>query len=712
MSSNEDSSVFSAPECTICANASALVRTGENPFPSQITQTMFRPATQFGTVKDLAESATRCAACETMLAKLIARSQGNKVRPFADDDVIEMAYIRFMGAWEISVMAPDIPLQPSSKLTLSSLRAIRHLDPQQPAPSLQEKETTAFAMGNSGVDFSRIKNWLLYCDTHHGGTCHDIQDPWKKVDSPEVLYFVDVENECVSLLPGTTPYLTLSYVWGTHPSPLVSTIANISLLSTPHSLSESSPLGTRLPQTIRDAMAVTRLLGHRYLWIDRLCIIQDDHASKPTHIAAMAAIYGNARLTIIADTHSSSAAGLPGVHAPTRIPFTTITLPSLVALLLDDPLSENSPKSYKNRGWTLQEELLSPRTLKFTPHETKYMCLKSRFREVRNDIHQVRDNRTSSIEMRLFKQQPDVMTYGHLATDYTARLLTYDRDAVNAFSAIISAYSMSMGGMLYGVPEVLFEGALLWDSHTPLRRRDGTAAPSWSFLGWKGKGLSVRTWSALYNNTGRDQERRNVYFQSQVRLVACVEFCKVDEEGKREKVGSSYYGVDADDEEYRHRVPIPREPHAVGKMEWGPVVMVRTQMGNVMVGEGFAGEDGRCKDVKLLGDDGAVIGALRLNGLENGVSGTKVSMVVISRGITSQRPHTWEMPEMAVIHADCGPFCFSGSCKAEKRFVPYDFYNVLWVRFVDGIAYREGIGRVLRSAWDRLGAEEVEISLG
>jgi hypothetical protein len=32
----------------------------------------------------------------------------------------------------------------------------------------------------------------------------------------------------------------------------------------------------RLPKTFRDAIQVTRELGQRYLWIDSLCIIQDD----------------------------------------------------------------------------------------------------------------------------------------------------------------------------------------------------------------------------------------------------------------------------------------------------------------------------------------------------------------------------------------------------------------------------------------------------
>jgi hypothetical protein len=47
-------------------------------------------------------------------------------------------------------------------------------------------------------------------------------------------------------------------------------------------------------------MTVTSRLGYRYLWVDRLCIIQDNDAHRRLHLASMAAIYANASITIIA----------------------------------------------------------------------------------------------------------------------------------------------------------------------------------------------------------------------------------------------------------------------------------------------------------------------------------------------------------------------------------------------------------------------------
>jgi hypothetical protein len=55
-----------------------------------------------------------------------------------------------------------------------------------------------------------------------------------------------------------------------------------------------------LSQVFRDAILVARRLHIRYLWIDSLCIIQDDEKDWQTESAKMASIYKDALLTIAA----------------------------------------------------------------------------------------------------------------------------------------------------------------------------------------------------------------------------------------------------------------------------------------------------------------------------------------------------------------------------------------------------------------------------
>src|SRR5207248_2982479 len=65
-----------------------------------------------------------------------------------------------------------------------------------------------------------------------------------------------------------------------------------------------------LPPTFRDAIAVTRTLRVRYLWIDSLCIIQDDRDDWAKESPKMGLIYTNAILTIAASAARDSSCGL------------------------------------------------------------------------------------------------------------------------------------------------------------------------------------------------------------------------------------------------------------------------------------------------------------------------------------------------------------------------------------------------------------------
>ena len=61
-----------------------------------------------------------------------------------------------------------------------------------------------------------------------------------------------------------------------------------------------SELDGELPQTLQHAFRLARLLGIRYLWIDALCIVQDDPEEWELEAAKMGLIYSNAFLVISA----------------------------------------------------------------------------------------------------------------------------------------------------------------------------------------------------------------------------------------------------------------------------------------------------------------------------------------------------------------------------------------------------------------------------
>jgi hypothetical protein len=55
-----------------------------------------------------------------------------------------------------------------------------------------------------------------------------------------------------------------------------------------------------LPATVRDAVTVTERLGITQIWIDSLCIIQDDIHDKTVELAQMPLVYNQATVTIVA----------------------------------------------------------------------------------------------------------------------------------------------------------------------------------------------------------------------------------------------------------------------------------------------------------------------------------------------------------------------------------------------------------------------------
>ena len=75
-----------------------------------------------------------------------------------------------------------------------------------------------------------------------------------------------------------------------------------------------------LPATIRDAIHFVRRLKERYLWVDSLCIIQDDVENKQRQIANMSNIFSGACLTLVAACGDSCQAGLSGALPGSRKP--------------------------------------------------------------------------------------------------------------------------------------------------------------------------------------------------------------------------------------------------------------------------------------------------------------------------------------------------------------------------------------------------------
>lgn len=168
-----------------------------------------------------------------------------------------------------------------------------------------------------------------------------------------------------------TRYATLSHCWG-EKLPLRTTSDNEALLE-----KEISP--DIMPRTFQDAIEVARGLGIPYLWIDALCIRQDDLVEWSHEAANMKNVYAGSVLTIAASNGTSS---VDGCFAPTRpggsyrdIHFTMDDArPLHVRAHENKTASLTSMTQLSSRGWVLQEQLLSRRIVYCMLPELHWQC--------------------------------------------------------------------------------------------------------------------------------------------------------------------------------------------------------------------------------------------------------------------------------------------------------------------------------------------------
>ncbi|KAI0859060.1 heterokaryon incompatibility protein-domain-containing protein [Xylaria cubensis] len=176
------------------------------------------------------------------------------------------------------------------------------------------------------------------------------------------------------------PYATLSHCWGTV-CPLKLTAGSLS-----NFLSEIPE--ACLPKTFRDAINIARSFGIEYLWIDSLCIAQDDLNEWQQESMKMADIYQGSTLNIAATGAEDSSIGLhfardhraiqniEGVSIPLQC---TVTKDLYLHVFAGDIYRagiENSP--LVSRGWCLQERFLAPRTLHFAKSQIFWECQKKK----------------------------------------------------------------------------------------------------------------------------------------------------------------------------------------------------------------------------------------------------------------------------------------------------------------------------------------------
>ncbi|KAK4238337.1 hypothetical protein C8A03DRAFT_33629 [Achaetomium macrosporum] len=303
----------------------------------------------------------------------------------------------------------------------------------------------------------------------------------------------------VEVRPWAESYVALSYVWG--------------------------PPSGDWPQTILDAVEVTKRLGEKYfkyLWVDRLGIDQSNAREKQFLISKMDAIYEGAEFTIIAAS-GDARTGLPGVGKTPRAEQPAVSLrkerrwPSDFGYYDEEGVYEDHQDEALKLLDITEEELLeaSKDGEWFDPYRHGF-----RTRDRPDIVEMMKDLRLrekydiSDDQFRIFETFEQVVKLdGHIKA-FISRNLSHGGDSYNAFLGVAARYSVDDGlSLVLGMP--VWTGTLAngrqalhttfvlsistWAHEGELvyrgtknsgiyvvncARRDDF--PSWTWVGWKG----------------------------------------------------------------------------------------------------------------------------------------------------------------------------------------------------------------------------------
>ncbi|KAF1847583.1 HET-domain-containing protein [Cucurbitaria berberidis CBS 394.84] len=302
-------------------------------------------------------------------------------------------------------------------------------------------------------------------------------------------------------------YTALSYCWGTQDDAAYQLKTTSSTLEQ-HLDNVSVDVMTCV---IQDAVKTARALSIRYLWIDALCIIQDDDRDWRKESERMGLVYENAYVTICAISTSSCLDGFLTRSPPIRIAFQSALRPEIRGIynlrplpLLNKPLNDFDPLSldvdcgaWVDRAWTFQELDLSTRLLSFGSSRIYVSCRKRDRIEPNHKRETTYFPRMSSYlqsdrHSQNLRQIYDDWSFS--MHDYAHRQTTDRRDRFPAISGLAKMVAAETGDEYIAG---LWAGDLLrgllwksldksWDQEAifcgfPLAPSDAYICPSWSW---------------------------------------------------------------------------------------------------------------------------------------------------------------------------------------------------------------------------------------
>ena len=285
-----------------------------------------------------------------------------------------------------------------------------------------------------------------------------------------------------------------------------------------------------LPRVIQDAIELVKAINLYkeeagadgfLLWVDQLCIVQDDPQDKLIQIEQMGHIFSEATACLVA---------LDGKHC--NMPLTRCHPESSAGIVSSEQLVRNvgglrmlasmpgiervaQKVTWRTRAWTLQEAELSLATIYFARDQVRFQCPQDVFSE--DLVAEIPDSTLDKIERSELESWSNVhlpygrdfsddwprpfLHYARIVESYSSRKMTFSTDILAAFRGIGSLFHTLAGWkMSNGLIEDVIDASLLWRPKGYLRRRfrsngnpekqtdgeDRLRIPTYAWSAWQG----------------------------------------------------------------------------------------------------------------------------------------------------------------------------------------------------------------------------------
>lgn len=371
---------------------------------------------------------------------------------------------------------------------------------------VQPRSSISLSTGSDkSISWTLQKYWA--CKEQHESCIIDEHPllPTRVIDLEPVGQYDDPDSADVRLHEKVgnqyAPFVCLSHCWGEESSqfPIRTTRSNL------HERKERIAFAS-LSKTFQDAVVFTRKLQFRYLWVDSLCIIQDDLRDWTTESTRMEEVYSTASLTLAATCASSSADGFLRTPSAIEQGYAVRGFPD--ASLEDWTIHFRKRTTHSKlfvtesnerypllaRGWVLQERLLSTRVLHFTDSELIWKCAAAMTCQC-STLTGAKDpaGGYGSLDPKLAKASLTVgkddqvhERWRNLIEEYTRLKLTNRQDRLSAVEGLSRAFSQRKLGYLAGIWRDSFLEDICWKAaHFTnglyFARQETSSAPSWSW---------------------------------------------------------------------------------------------------------------------------------------------------------------------------------------------------------------------------------------